>query len=306
MKRARSPSPPLHPINPSQDVYHSAPIEDRASIFVAHYSPTLSAKVLQSHKDFKKATHRIAAWRVPGKQRTLQSTASQTPISSGSNGQPQKVLYETGFDDDGEKYAGKRVLRVLEDMKAEGAVVVARWYGGTLLGPVRFAHIEGVAREAIRLGLKASKAAKINDDGFATGEAASKRPKSNNQVDDEETRKRLVVDLSERDESITTLRKLLAEKKGEDLNSVSPMKGPNYGNMPLAALKRLDQARDATIAFLLKNISEAETERAARMQPSGEEVSNDIENDDLAAAQSDIDDEELAKLFDQHEEVDPG
>jgi len=55
-----------------------------------------------------------------------------------------------GSDDDGERWAGERLIKVL---KEEGAtdflVVCSRWFGGTLLGPVRFQHIETAARQAI-------------------------------------------------------------------------------------------------------------------------------------------------------------
>ncbi len=77
----------------------------------------------------------MAAWRKPSKQRALSKNLPR--------------LFETGSDDDGERYAGKKLERVLEEAGVEGAVVVARWYGGVLLGPVRFTHIEECAREAI-------------------------------------------------------------------------------------------------------------------------------------------------------------
>src|SRR5271155_814589 len=160
-KRPRSPSP-----GSTASIFRSAAIEDRASTFIALYSPTLSAKSLQANADFKSASHRIAAWRKPGKQRSLS----------------QQLLYESGHDDDGEKYAGKKLESLLQAMNAEGAVVVARWYGGVLLGPVRFTHIESCAREAIL---------KWRD------EHARKRQN----VEDKEVTARLIKSLLERDES---------------------------------------------------------------------------------------------------------
>ncbi|KAJ2965908.1 hypothetical protein NUW54_g13960 [Trametes sanguinea] len=66
-------------------------------------------------------------------------------------GGPDDFEVVSGYDDDGEKYAGGRVLKV---MQAEGVidavVIVSRWYGGEMLGPARFDHIELCAREVCR------------------------------------------------------------------------------------------------------------------------------------------------------------
>ncbi|KAF2145328.1 uncharacterized protein K452DRAFT_348936 [Aplosporella prunicola CBS 121167] len=240
LKRPRSPSP-----IDDQPIFRSAPVEDRASIFTATYSPTLSARALQTQPDFKSASHRIAAWRKPTAQRSLVNTAVR--------------IYETGSDDDGEKYAGKRLEKVLEGMEAEGAVVVARWYGGVMLGPVRFSHIENCARQAIRLWrAKAAEAEK------AEKAEATKRQK----VEDERSKEALVRTLAERDQSINVLRGLLADKKGTAQQAdaptdtkppaPAPKKQTNYGAMPVEALRRLERARDATISFILNEIDKAE------------------------------------------------
>lgn len=56
-----------------------------------------------------------------------------------------------GNEDDGEKWGSMRILKV---MQAEGVidavVVVSRWYGGEMIGPARFSHIETCTREACR------------------------------------------------------------------------------------------------------------------------------------------------------------
>jgi hypothetical protein len=49
----------------------SARITDRRSAFVALFSATLSLQEMRSYPDIKSADHRIAAWRLPSKQRTL-------------------------------------------------------------------------------------------------------------------------------------------------------------------------------------------------------------------------------------------
>jgi len=245
LKRARSPSPaPAIDIpHPDARIYCSTPIEDRSSIFIAHYSPSLPAKSLQAHPEFKSATHRMAAWRKSSRQRALSASAP--------------LLYDTGSDEDGERYAGKKMERVLEEMDVNGAVVVARWYGGVLLGPVRFNHIETCARQAIGKWVKECK---------NSGDEASKKRRV--EADDDE-RKRLAQELTERDNSIAVLRALLTDKSHGTTNlhgntgttsSGSTSKAIDYTKMPLDALRRLDKARDATIAWLLREIDKAELE----------------------------------------------
>lgn len=263
-------------------IFTSSPIHDRSSTFTAHFRPgasifaapsgsqkstplTTIVKGAQQHPAFTEASHRIVAWR---------KRSAQTTLSTGS--QPRSV-YTLSSDDDGEKYAGKRVERVLAEMDVEGVLVVARWYGGVLLGPVRFTHIENVAREAVRkwqasVGLGSDRegmggtAKRQRLDGSGTSDAVG--------GDDEAARRKLGKQLVERDGSIAVLRGLLAEKTKPKLLSTagdgngelsaassattSPPKKIDYNDMPLAKLKQLEKARDATIAFILKQLDKAE------------------------------------------------
>jgi putative IMPACT (imprinted ancient) family translation regulator len=247
-KRARSPSPAVQPAAPSTStqIFRSAPIEDRASTFIAFYSPTFTAQALQAHAEFKSASHRIAAWR---------KLSSQSALSFESSSQR---VYESGHDDDGEKYAGKRLEKIMADMNAVGTVVVARWYGGTMLGPVRFNHIEHCAREAI-----------LESRRTETHDSVENRTEQKQRKIDEgeQDRVSLMRTLEERDQSITVLRGLLRKKMGPpadssqtatDVPKYSPTKKPDYSAMSLQALKQLDKARDATIAWILKEIDKAE------------------------------------------------
>ena len=224
-KRARSVSPA-----PLSRIFKSSPIEDRSSTFVAFYSPTLAAKELQAHSEFKSASHRIAAWRKPSSQRALNA---------------QRLL-ETGHDDDGEKYGGKTLEKVLIEMEVEGAVVVARWYGGVMLGPVRFDHIKNSARDAIM---------QWSQDRERSAKKAKVR-------EDEAERERLIQTLPERDQSIIVLRDLLTEKSRQSSSAPgsqnSPAKTPDYSTLPLATLEKLEQVRDATIGWILKQIEKTE------------------------------------------------
>ena len=227
-KRARSASPE------STLIFTSSPIEDRSSKFIAFYSPTLSAKELQAHSEFKSASHRIAAWRKPSSQRALSA---------------QRLL-DTGHYDDGEKYGGKALEKVLIETDVEGAVVVARWYGGVLLGPVRFDHIKNCARDAIAQWTQKS-------------ERSAKKAKT---LEDAAEKEKLIKTLPERDQSIAVLRDLLAEKSQQPSSSPNgkgaTSKVPNYATMPLATLQKLEQVRDATIGWILKQIEKVEETQA--------------------------------------------
>lgn len=226
-KRPRSQSPTRDSVGL---VVKSSVIEDRASKFTAIYSRSIKANDLQAVTEFKTATHCIAAWRMPSTQRSLNA----------------QKLYDIGHDDDGEKYGGKTVARVLLEEDVEGTVVVARWYGGVLLGPVRFDHIRRCAQEAI---------ANFKQEQ----EHGAKRAKL---VEDQAKRDELIRILPERDQSISVLRGLLAEKQGQKLSqesqTKSPAKAPQYPTLPLPVLENLDRARDATIAWILKQIEKVE------------------------------------------------
>lgn len=63
---------------------------------------------------------------------------------------PDDFSLQEDKEDDGERWGGDRVLKVARDEGASDVlVVVSRWYGGELLGPVRFDHIETAARCAL-------------------------------------------------------------------------------------------------------------------------------------------------------------
>ncbi|KAH6612733.1 hypothetical protein C7974DRAFT_437993 [Boeremia exigua] len=196
------------------EVFHSAKIDEQTSSFIGAFSPT---------------------WRKPSRQQSLT---------------PSKPLFDTGHDDDGESWAGGRLARVLNDTQASGTVVVARWYGGQNIGPIRFTHIESCAKDAIWKWKVA-----VSDVGK---EEASKKQK----VHDETERKNLIEELTQRDCNIVALRKLLAEKKaklsGEEIAPSTPQKATGYGVMGLDVLKRLDKARDATIAAILKQMDKVD------------------------------------------------
>ena len=261
-KRPRSPSPVT---DDAHAVFISSPIEDRGSTHIGLYSPTATAKQLQARPDVKEASHRIAAWRTPGKQKSLSG----------------KHIYDLGHDDDGEQHAGKKLERLLADLNVEGAVVVARWYGGILLGPVRFTHFENCAREA------------ISKWRHKVGEEAKRRKV---EEDQKVEREKLAQALVERDSSIAVLRDLLAEKtatKTEGGVSSPPSqsqdasKKTDYSVMDLPTLKRLEQARDRTIAWILKQIEKAEdAQKVTESSTAGNEVAKEAEERIAEVAES--------------------
>ncbi|KAL3676138.1 hypothetical protein R1sor_026086 [Riccia sorocarpa] len=127
-------------------VHHSKePLVDRKSVFIAHVARVTSVQEVEQVKQYllsnpkiAKATHNILAYRIvqPRSGKGKHAVEGETVISD--------------CDDDGENAAGGRLLHLLEMCKCKNVVVVvSRWYGGTLLGPDRFKHINNVARELL-------------------------------------------------------------------------------------------------------------------------------------------------------------
>ncbi|EIM80595.1 ribosomal protein S5 domain 2-like protein [Stereum hirsutum FP-91666 SS1] len=82
------------------------------------------------------ASHEIAAWRC------MVLRQGRTGL-----GEDDFMLVE-GSEDDNEKWAGAKVLGVMKSLAVlDTVVVVSRWYGGVMLGPVRFTHIEDCTRQ---------------------------------------------------------------------------------------------------------------------------------------------------------------
>ncbi|CAB4405628.1 unnamed protein product [Rhizophagus irregularis] len=122
--------------NTSLTLFHSSSIIDRKSKFVAHAKKVLSKEGAESfwrevQATEKGATHNILAFRIQ--------------LSDGT------IIEE--YNDDGETYAGNRVLTLLKTLDAKNVVVVVtRWFGGQLLGPIRFDHILKCSREVLDKG----------------------------------------------------------------------------------------------------------------------------------------------------------
>ncbi|XP_064026513.1 protein IMPACT isoform X2 [Pogoniulus pusillus] len=117
-------------------IHHGDPITDRRSTFQAHLAPVVTPRQvkrvlekLYENKKIASATHNIYAYRIfcEDKQTFLQDC-----------------------EDDGETAAGGRLLHLMQILNVHNVlVVVSRWYGGILLGPDRFKHINNCARNVL-------------------------------------------------------------------------------------------------------------------------------------------------------------
>ncbi|EEC14059.1 protein IMPACT [Ixodes scapularis] len=119
------------------EIFHGDTLEDRRSVFQAHLAEVHNLRQveqvlnrLKTNRKIAEATHNIWAYRI------LQT-------------EPRSVLQKDSADD-GETYAGTRLLHLLDILDATNVyVVVTRWYGGTHLGPDRYKHINKVARDLL-------------------------------------------------------------------------------------------------------------------------------------------------------------
>ncbi|XP_037079618.1 protein IMPACT-like [Pollicipes pollicipes] len=113
---------------PCPEITHGECIMDRKSVFQGHCAIVRSVQQvrqvvarLKENRKVAAAAHNMWAYRIGG-------------ATSGA--------FQQDCDDDGETHAGARMLHLLEDV----VVVVSRWFGGILLGPDRFRHINNATR----------------------------------------------------------------------------------------------------------------------------------------------------------------
>ncbi|KAK1896283.1 Protein IMPACT-B [Dissostichus eleginoides] len=141
-------------------IKHGNTFTDRRSTFQPHLAPVVTPKQvkmvlekLYENKKLASATHNIYAYRIYCED---------------------KNSFLQDCEDDGETAAGGRLLHLLQILDVRNVmVVVSRWYGGILLGPDRFKHINNCARNIlVEEGYTAS-----TDEATKSG-AKIKRPKS--------------------------------------------------------------------------------------------------------------------------------
>ncbi|XP_047443673.1 protein IMPACT [Mugil cephalus] len=117
-------------------IKHGNTITDRRSTFQPHLAPVVTPRQvkiilekLYENKKIASATHNIYAYRIYCED---------------------KHSFLQDCEDDGETAAGGRLLHLLQILDVRNVlVVVSRWYGGILLGPDRFKHINNCARNIL-------------------------------------------------------------------------------------------------------------------------------------------------------------
>ncbi|XP_053490269.1 protein IMPACT isoform X1 [Ictalurus furcatus] len=141
-------------------IKHGEAITDRRSTFQPHLARIVTPKQVQrvldklyENKKIASATHNIYAYRIYCED---------------------KNTFLQDCEDDGETAAGGRLLHLLQILDVRNVlVVVSRWYGGILLGPDRFKHINNCARNI----LVQEGYTEISDEASKSG-GKSKKPKS--------------------------------------------------------------------------------------------------------------------------------
>lgn len=116
------------------EIFHGEPYVERKSVFQAHFARVRCMEdvktfrqVILSNPRCARATHNIFVFRFTSKD----------------------CCYHD-HDDDGETAAGSRLAEILRLMEVDGiAIIVTRWFGGTLLGADRFKIINNTARQLL-------------------------------------------------------------------------------------------------------------------------------------------------------------
>ncbi|XP_008280195.1 protein IMPACT [Stegastes partitus] len=117
-------------------IKHGITVTDRRSTFQPHLAPVVTPRQVKmvleklcENKKIASATHNIYAYRIYCED---------------------KRSFLQDCEDDGETAAGGRLLHLLQILDVRNVmVVVSRWYGGILLGPDRFKHINNCARNIL-------------------------------------------------------------------------------------------------------------------------------------------------------------
>ncbi|KAM6921101.1 protein IMPACT [Xenentodon cancila] len=141
-------------------IKHGNTITDRRSTFQPHLAPVVTPRQvkvvlekLYENKKIASATHNIYAYRIYCED---------------------KHSFLQDCEDDGETAAGGRLLHLLQILDVRNVmVVVSRWYGGILLGPDRFKHINNCARNIL-----VEEGYTLSTDEATKSGGKNKRPKS--------------------------------------------------------------------------------------------------------------------------------
>ncbi|CAK5281838.1 unnamed protein product [Mycena citricolor] len=133
---------------PPEALAASQEIRDRGSLFSATIysatSPSQASACITHVRNvvhaLKPASHEMSAWRC-------------MVVKQGSTGLggPEDFEVREGSSDDGERWGGEKILGLMRKQGVlDAVVIVSRWYGGVMLGPARFSHIETCTVEVCR------------------------------------------------------------------------------------------------------------------------------------------------------------
>ncbi|XP_039610645.1 protein IMPACT isoform X2 [Polypterus senegalus] len=136
-------------------IKHGEPFTDRRSTFQAHLAPVVTTKQvklvlnkLYENKKIANATHNIYAYRIycEDKQTFLQDCEDDGETAAGG-----RLLHLLQAFNTFQKNLGQRQIRASNEILdvRNVMVIVSRWFGGILLGPDRFKHINNCARNIL-------------------------------------------------------------------------------------------------------------------------------------------------------------
>lgn len=228
-------------------VTFSDPILDRKSVFIGCFIPIeFHEQLMPSIEKIKNdvqfsmitADHKIAAWRLKSHQKKL-SFSIQEQSYLPSEGSDCGLLIETGSDDDGEKGGGRTIEKMLPKLDIIGLVIVSRWWGGVLLGPVRFDYIRDCTFNAVQK-FRQQNALKTVSGNFIS----TKQTEINLSQEKELTRLRNIY--RSKMKTIELLRKKIADLLGKSHHDTKLYSIPSN----IETLKKIVRSRDKTIEKL--------------------------------------------------------
>lgn len=154
----------------------------------------------------------------------------------------------TASSDDGEQYGGAHLLKVLnEEGTVDVLVVCSRWFGGTMLGPIRFQHIEKSARTALEGWSEQEKLVELRREVQGLDEVIA------------ELRAELAPKASKDLEKSPKTADFLRQDTSDSTQATSlsrPPKPPSYQNISNAAqLERLIKAKTLTVQTLMNRVA---------------------------------------------------
>lgn len=228
------------------------------------------------------ATHDMHAWRCLALKRGRDGL-----------GGPEDFGLEEGQEDDGEKYGAKEIAKAIKMYGATDVlVIVSRWYGGTMLGPARFRHIEECAKAALarhmvneamvelrtelveldeKINVIRSQRDTISSPAGSSQLPASQKPKNNyDDLTDPERAQRLIM---ARKKQIELLQKSAKKQSAKAVGSQQPPPPlqPHLQKGPESAIDEMNAAEEEAALEVMR---EMEREEALKQQSTSGTAAN--------------------------------